>query len=204
MVKPKKKKLTIGDLKEDFSEVETPFDEDEDEVVKPPKRNKTIKGNVFGFVIDDLNSINAKRTYDTLKSKIKLGKDRLNTDVLSEAIDEAPQWAFQAAQLHSYAKEQLHLFENFTYRVRYAELAEKATEKLEKQRKAGKISGQITKEKIENWIIINEPEYSDLNRQFREYKTAVEIFAALSSQFESKKSLLQTQGRLAASRSERN
>jgi len=151
---------------------------------------------VFGFLSEELKSQNIKRQYEFLKSKIKLGEDRLDVDVLSEAIDDAPELSFMAAQLHIYAKEQLSIFEDITFKMKYAEMAEQATRVLENRKKLKELSGQITKEKVENYITLHNPEYLDLLKEQRELKVATELFASLSVQFESKKSLLQTQGRL--------
>lgn len=150
----------------------------------------------FGFLSNDLKSLNIQNKYEYLKEKIKLGEDRLDVDVLSEAIDDAPELAFMASQLHIFAKEQLAIFEDITFKMKYAELAERATNILEKKKVAKELSGQITKEKVENYITLHHPEYLDLLKELRELKVAVELFGSLSSQFESKKSLLQTQGRL--------
>lgn len=160
---------------------------------------KTVKKsskNSLSFLIKELQEMDIERDYKTLKSKIQLGKDRLDLDVLSEAIDLAPEWAFTASQLYLHAKERLSRFEDLTFKLTYAELADEATEELEKLKRNKKITGQITKEKIENWILLNKEEYKDLLTEKRELEIAVEVFKSLSSQFESKKSLLQTQGRL--------
>ena len=151
----------------------------------------------FGFLIKDLNKIDIQGQYEVLKKNFKLGKDRLDPDVLSEAIDSAPEWSFKAAQLFILAKDKFSKFEDLTFKIRYAEFAEKASSTLEQKRKNKDLSGAITKEKIENWILINEPEYKKLLQEKRELEAAVEIFKSLSAQFESKKSLLQSQGRLA-------
>jgi hypothetical protein len=161
---------------------------------KKPKAKTNVSA--FGFLVKELNNMDIQEEYSFLKSKIKLGEKRLDVDTLSEAIDDAPELAFTAARLSSLAKENLAKFEDLTLKLRYAELAEEANADLEKQKKAGKISGQITKEKVENWILLNKPDYHDLLSEYRELKAAVEVFGSLSSQFESKKSLLQTQGRL--------
>lgn len=151
---------------------------------------------VFGFLSEDLKSLDIKKKYEFLKTKIKLGDDRLSVDVLSEAIDDAPELAFTASQLHIYAKEQLAIFEDITFKMKYAEMAERAATILEAKKQKKELSGQITKEKVENYITLHHPEYLDLLKELRELKVAVELFGSLSSQFESKKSLLQTQGRL--------
>lgn len=151
---------------------------------------------IFGFLSNDLKEMDIQRKYEFLKTKIKLGEDRLDVDVLSEAIDDAPELAFTAAQLHIYAKEQLAIFEDITFKMKYAEMAERASTILEKKKASKELSGQITKEKVENYITLHNPEYLDLLKELRELKVAVELFSSLSSQFESKKSLLQTQGRL--------
>ena len=150
----------------------------------------------FGFLIKDLNQIDIAGQYEILKKNFKLGKDRLDPDVLSEAIDAAPEWSFKAAQLYILAKDKFSKFEDLTFKIRYAEFSEKAAATLEQKRKNKDLSGAITKEKIENWILINEPKYKKLLQEKRELEAAVEIFKSLSAQFESKKSLLQTQGRL--------
>lgn len=154
------------------------------------------KKSTFGFLITSLADMDIKRDYEFLKGKLKLGEDRLDVDVLSEAIDDAPELAFKAAQISAYAKEQLAKFDDTIFKLRYAELSTEATEDLELQKKQGKISGQITREKIENWILLNKQEYNDLLKEHRELKAAVDVFGSLATQFESKKSLLQTQGRL--------
>lgn len=151
----------------------------------------------FGFLIKDLNKIDIKTQYEVLKKNFKLGKDRLDPDVLSEAIDAAPEWSFKAAQLYILAKDKFSKFEDLTFKIRYAEFAEKASRKLEEMKRNKDLSGAVTKEKIENWIIMNEPAYKKLLQEKRELEAAVEIFKSLSGQFESKKSLLQSQGRLA-------
>jgi hypothetical protein len=150
----------------------------------------------FGFLIKDLNQIDIAGQYEILKKNFKLGKDRLDPDILSEAIDAAPEWSFKAAQLYILAKDKFSKFEDLTFKIRYAEFSEKAAATLEQKRKNKDLSGAITKEKIENWILINEPKYKKLLQEKRELEAAVEIFKSLSAQFESKKSLLQTQGRL--------
>lgn len=164
--------------------------------VKDKNEEKIEKKNTFSFIISDLNSLNIERDYNTLKSKISLGKERLNLDVLSEAIDLAPEWAFKASQIYLYAKEKLSKFEDLTFKIKYAELSDEATQSLEKLKRDKKLSGQVTKEKIENWIILNKKEYADLLDEKRELEITTELFKSLSNQFESKKSLLQTQGRL--------
>jgi hypothetical protein len=151
----------------------------------------------FGFLIKDLNKIDIQTQYEILKRNFKLGKDRLDPDVLSEAIDAAPEWSFKAAQLYILAKDKFSKFEDLTFKIKYAEFAEKASRKLEEMKRNKDLSGAVTKEKIENWIIMNEPAYKKLLQEKRELEAAVEIFKSLSGQFESKKSLLQTQGRLA-------
>jgi hypothetical protein len=196
--KPKKKKIDLVKTWDDDST----FEDDEDDELEEEQQQTSLKDDddsaatMFGFLVKDLNKIDIQKTYETLKKKIQLGKDRLKPDVLSEAIDEAPHWAFTAAQLHIMAKEKLSKFDDLTFKFKYAALAEKATEMLERKKKTGKLSGQITKEKVENWILLNEPEYQQLLKEKRELEAAVEAFKSLSSQFESKKSLLQTQGRL--------
>ncbi|GEM_PF-3045082 len=150
----------------------------------------------FGFLIKDLNDLDIEDVYFKLKKNMKVGKERLDPDVLSEAIDTAPEWAFKATQLYVIAKEKLSKFNDLIFRVKYASLATKASEELEKMRKEKKLNGQITKEKIENWIVLHVPEYKKLLREKRELETAVELLKSLAAQFESKKSMLQTQGRL--------
>jgi hypothetical protein len=150
----------------------------------------------FGFLIKDLNNLNIEEIYRQLKKNMKVGSNRLDPDILSEAIDAAPEWAFKATQLYVIAKEKLAKFNDLTFRVEYAALSTKASEELEKMRRENKLNGQITKEKIENWIVLHVPEYKILLREKRELETAVELLKSLASQFESKKSMLQTQGRL--------
>lgn len=150
----------------------------------------------FGFLVKELNNMDIQAEYEFLKSKIKLGDKRLDVDTLSEAIDDAPELSFTAARLSSLAKEKFSKFEDMTFRMKYAELSEEAVEELEGLKRDKKLSGQVTKEKIENWIILNRPEYHDLLQEYRELKAAVDVFGSLAIQFESKKSLLQTQGRL--------
>lgn len=158
--------------------------------------DKYEKKHTFSFITSELNSLNIERDYKMLKSKISLGKDRLDLDVLSEAIDSAPEWAFKASQIYLNAKDKLAKFEDLTFKIKYAELSDEATQALEKLKREKKLSGQVTKEKIENWIILNKKEYIDLLDEKRELEITVELFKSLSNQFESKKSLLQTQGRL--------
>lgn len=160
--------------------------------------DKKSKTNVsaFGFLVKELNDMDIQNKYQFLKTKIKLGDKRLDVDTLSEAIDEAPELSFTAARLAAMAKENLSKFEDMTLKLKYAELAEEANEDLEEQKKDKKISGQITKEKVENWILLHKPEYHELLQEYRELKAAVEVFGSLATQFESRKSLLQTQGRL--------
>jgi len=150
----------------------------------------------FGFLIKDLNKIDIESQYNILKKSFKLGKDRLDPDILSEAIDCAPEWSFKAAQLSILAKDKFSKFEDLTFKIRYAEFAERASRALEQMKKTKNLSGTITKEKTENWIILNEPKYRLLLQEKRELEAAVEIFKSLAAQFESRKSLLQTQGRL--------
>lgn len=163
---------------------------------KIPRSKPKTNISAYGFLVKELNELDIQKEYEFLKTKIKLGDKRLDVDALSEAIDEAPELAFTAARLAALARENLAKFEDMTLKLKYAELAEEATEELERLKREKKISGQITKEKIENWVILNKPEYHDLLQEYRELKAAVEVFASLATQFESKKSLLQTQGRL--------
>lgn len=162
------------------------------------KKEKKPKTNVsaFGFLVKELNGMDIQDEYEFLKTKLKLGSKRLDVDTLSEAIDDSPELSFTASRLSSLAKEKFTKFEDMTFRLRFAELSEEAIEILEEQKRQKKFSGQVTKEKIENWIILNKPEYQDLLQEYRELKAAVEVFGSLAIQFESKKSLLQTQGRL--------
>jgi hypothetical protein len=167
-------------------------------LVMADKKEKKPKTNVsaFGFLVKELNNMDIQDEYEFLKTKLKLGSKRLDVDTLSEAIDDSPELSFTASRLSSLAKEKFTKFEDMTFRLRFAELSEEAIEILEEQKRQKKFSGQVTKEKIENWIILNKPEYLDLLQEYRELKAAVEVFGSLAIQFESKKSLLQTQGRL--------
>ncbi|MDF2615464.1 MAG: hypothetical protein K0Q47_119 [Sedimentibacter sp.] len=192
----KRSDSTIEKEEKDWDEV-TP--EDEYHYYQTDLDNEDLDAPVtkFGFLTKDLNNLDIEDIYKHLKKNMKVGKDRLDPDVLSEAIDSAPEWSFKATQIYLIAKERLAKFNDLTFKVKYADLSNKASDELEKMRKDKKLNGQITKEKIENWIVANVPEYKKLLREKRELETAVELLKSLAAQFESKKSMLQTQGRLA-------
>lgn len=164
-------------------------------------KNDTSEENVtksFSFIKKEIDELNAERTYSLLREKLKaLGVDRLDPDVLAEAIDNATEWSYKASQLYIAAKDTKNYFEDVIFKLGYAELVSEAGTALEELKKQGKISGQVSKDKVENWIVLNKKDkFDELSNQLKELEMAVQAFESLSRQFESKKSLLQTLARL--------
>lgn len=168
--------------------------------LKPKDKKGQQKYNSFfekySFLIVDLNEIDIEAEYKRLKSDLKLGKNRMSYDALAKAIDFVAENAFSAGKLFIKAKEYKEYFEENVYRKRIAELSEKAIEKL-RQKKVG----QISEEKIKNWICTNfEEEYLELTNTLKRLQLAEDMMKILYNQWESRKSLLQTQGKMVEKR----
>lgn len=164
------------------------------------KKNKKVEDR-YAFLKRELDDLDIEKEYFRLKKALMLGPRKLNFEALAEALDFAAENARSAAMLWAAARELREEYEDGEYAIRWAELVEEATEELEKLKKARKITGQISETKIRNWIIKNKnEEYMELTKRLRKLQRAERILGILKDQWESRKSLLQSQARMAERR----
>ncbi|MBZ4649270.1 hypothetical protein [Thermosipho sp. (in: thermotogales)] len=155
----------------------------------------------YSFLKRELEDLDIKSEYLRLKKSLMLGPRRLNFEALAEAIDFAAENARSAAMLWAAARDLRERYEDGEYAIKWAELVEEATEELEKLKKAKKITGQISETKIKNWIIKNKTkEYNELNDKLKNLQRSERILGILKDQWESRKTLLQSQGKMAEKR----
>lgn len=155
----------------------------------------------YSFLKKELDDLDIKGEYQRLKKTLTLGTKKMNFEALASAIDFAAENARSAAMLWLSARELRERYEDNDYAITYAELVNEATIELEKAKRNGKASGQISEAKIRNWIIKNKEEtYEEITETLRSLKRNEMILAILKDQCESRKSLLQSQGKMAERR----
>lgn len=160
--------------------------------VKKLKASKST--NKFQILKSDIEGINFEKTYNKLKSMLALEVNRADYGKLLELIDSVTENARVAGVLYASAKEAYERFKSEDYAFWWARVSNEATKELEEMKKQKLISGQISEEKIRNWIILNKKEsYLKNTRQLNQLKFGVDVMKILYEQWESRKSLLQTQ-----------
>lgn len=158
--------------------------------------DKVIKK--YSFILAELSGLEIEEEYKRLKKVLKLGTKRLDYSALAEAIDDAAENARSAGMLWLSARDLREAYENNEYALRWSELVDIATKELEKLRREKKITGQIGTDKIKNWIIKNmSDEYEELTERLRKLKNIESVLEILKNQWESRKTLLQSQGKMA-------
>lgn len=159
------------------------------------KEDKRLKK--YSFLSREMDSLDVEKEYFRLKQCLELGARRMNYIALAEAIDAATSNAFSAGMIYAIARDMREEFENGEYAIKWSELTEEAMETLEKLKKSGKISGQISDNKMRSWIVKNKyEEYNEIITRLRKLQTNERILSTFKDQWESRKSLLQSQGRI--------
>lgn len=136
--------------------------------------------------------------YKRLIYELKLGKDkRLSYDAIGEALDKASDNARVAGEMYVYAQQELDDFNDITFAIWWSEASHKATKELEKLKQSGEFSGQISEAKLKDYIIkTQKDDYKEMMELKSKLTKIALLLKALSRQWESKASLLQTQANL--------
>lgn len=146
----------------------------------------------YSFIMVDLDELDIEDEYKRLKKDLKLDSKYRNFEALAQAIDFAAENARSAGNLFLRAKYLRKTFEEEDYRTKMAELYDEAIEALRRKK-----IGQLSDEKIKNWISRHHnEEYVSLVKTLRKLKFYEDTLKVLYDQWESRKSLLQSQGRM--------
>lgn len=116
------------------------------------------RGARCGFLKDRLRNVNVEEVWERLEKGLTIGDGRTNPDLIHRALDEVDANLRRAGMLLQVATEDLDEFE-LDWRVAYTEWSAQARESLEKAKKDGRQSGQVTQEMVENWVAAHIPEY---------------------------------------------
>jgi hypothetical protein len=156
-----------------------------------------LKDTKYSILKSDLDSINFEKQYNKLKGMLELSVNRANYDKLLELVDSVTEYTRVAGNMFAGAKEEYESFKSGEYAIWWARESNNASRILEELKRNKKISGQISEEKVRNWIIENRSDkYAMYTRKMNRLKLAVDMMKILYEQFESRKSLLQTQSNL--------
>jgi hypothetical protein len=163
--------------------------------IRVPENEETPPTNrKYVILKKDIDDISFEKQYRKLKSMLALEVNRANYTKLLELIDSCSENARIAGVLLAGAKEAYEDYKSVEYAIWWAKAVRKATEELEDQKRQKLISGQISEEKIKNWIVDNMTrEYTKYTRNLNQLKFSVDMMDVLYKQWESRKSLLQTQ-----------
>jgi hypothetical protein len=112
----------------------------------------------YGFLKDRLRNVDVEEVWKELETSLVIGDGRTNPDRLQRALDEVDSNLRRAGMLLQVATEDLDEFE-LDYRAAYSEWAKVAREALEKAKRDGRHSGQVTQDMVENWVAAHIPEY---------------------------------------------
>lgn len=112
-----------------------------------------------------LSGVDVEKVWKKLAADLTVGEKRTSPSKLSAALDNVEQNMRRAGMLHQVAVEELAEFE-MHMQGEYARWSDDAREQLEERRKRKQFSGQVTKDAIESWVILNVKEY----REWRDTK----------------------------------
>lgn len=116
------------------------------------------RGARFEFLRLRLDKIDVSALYEDLEAGLVIGDGRTNPERLHRALDETEGNLRKAGALAQCAVEELEEFE-LDFRAAYSGWTRVARDALERAKRAGRQSGQVTQEQVENWIAENIPEY---------------------------------------------
>lgn len=117
------------------------------------------RGARFEFLAVRLSKIVIEDVWDRLEVGLTIGEDRINSDRISRALDEAEKNLRSAGMVLQCAIEEAEQFD-LHYRAAYSEWAFQARTALEISKRDKKFSGQVTQEMVENWVAATIPEYA--------------------------------------------
>jgi len=157
---------------------------------------------IYKIISRDLNPDDFERQYSKLKQELRTEKN-MNYDELIDKIGKAAEMTRLAGNLYVAAKESYKKFEEVELPIWWAEVLLLAEKDLEKLKAKKEISGQITEEKMKNWVRRKKPKtYKRMMDKLRRLRTTRDMLEILYKQWEGRKSLLQTQGNVIKERRE--
>lgn len=160
-------------------------------------QSSSVSIHKFSIIKSDLDVEVFEREYKRLKASLEVGTDKLSYSRLGEAIDKVTENARIAGNMYVAAREEYEKFEKIEYAIWWSDVSNKAMRELEKAKKRQEISGQIGDEKIRNNVISqNKDKYAEMNDKLIQLRTVKDVLEILYRQWESRKSLLQTQGNM--------
>jgi len=110
------------------------------------------------FLRDRLKNVQVEEVWDHLERALSIGDGRTNAEVIHRALDEVDANLRRAGMLLQVAMEELEEF-TLDWRAAYTEWSAQARESLEKAKRDGRQSGQVTQDMVENWLAAHVPEY---------------------------------------------
>lgn len=138
----------------------------------------------FDFLDQRLRNVDVEQVWASLESGLTLGEHRGRPEHVLKSIDEGENNLRRAGMILQVAIEELDEFE-VHWRAAYSEWSIVAREALERAKKDGRHSGQITQEMVENWVAENLPDYTrwrDAQRSLERNKRLAEhMFKAWES-----------------------
>jgi hypothetical protein len=159
----------------------------------------TNRSGRYGFLKVRLDAVDVEKVWDVLEKSLVIGDGRTNPERLHRALDEVDSNLRRAGMLLQAASEDLAEFE-LDYRVAFSEWSKNAREALEKAKKDGRQSGQVTQEMVENWIAAHIPEYRRWAKARIDYERNKTMAKHMFQAWESRSASLRAQKDLVLSR----
>lgn len=151
------------------------------------------------FLRDRLRNVDVEEVWGHLEKALTIGDGRTNPEVIHRALDEVDANLRRAGMLLQVATEDLEEFE-LDWRAAYSDWARDAREALEKAKRDGKQSGQVTQEMVENWVAANIPEYRRWARARVDHERAKNLTKHMFEAWESRAASLRKQADLVMTR----
>jgi hypothetical protein len=151
------------------------------------------------FLRDRLRNVDVEEVWAHLEKSLTIGDGRTKAEVIHRALDEVDSNLRRAGMLLQVATEDLEEFE-LDYRAAYSEWARDAREALEKAKKEGRQSGQVTQEMVENWVAAHIPEYKRWAKARIDHERAKNLMKHMFEAWESRAASLRKQADLVMTR----
>lgn len=153
------------------------------------------KRTAYKLFLKDIESFKLEKVYSRLRNKLSLRQQRLNHEALVQALDSAADDYVSANDLYLISVDANDKF-LLKYEMRMSELAAEAHGSLEKDKKAKKITSQITEALKRAWISKHyKKEFEDLENEKREMDIVKRRMEVLKDAWKQRQSSLQSQAR---------
>jgi len=153
------------------------------------------RGRRFEFLGQRLLNVDVEGVWGKLEEDLTLGDGRANPDRILRALDEAEHNLRRAGMILQCAIEEEDIF-NVHWRAAYSEWAVVAREALERAKKDGRHSGQITQDMVEDWVAAHIPDYGRWRTQRRSLERNKNMSKHLFAAWESRAASIRKQSDL--------